>query len=107
MPGVYLSESTMVKAEAKSVLVSHLQRNKVLKVPATNERGDLKFLEEVFRKEFQFDSNVSLVITFQHFDRDWEQYVDLDDQCFTSQGQIESGCHSFTDYSMYGDRLLR
>ena len=68
----------MEKAEAKSVMVS--QRNKVLKVPATNERGDLNFLEEVFRKEFQFDTNVSLVITFQRFDRDWEEYEDLDDQ---------------------------
>ena len=34
-----------------------------------------------FRKEFKFHSNVSLNVTFQRFDSDWGEYVDLDEDC--------------------------
>ncbi len=63
--------------EGKSVLVSFQERNKVLKL---FEDGDLKVLEKEFRKAFKLDSEASLV-TFQRYDTDWGEYVDLDDEC--------------------------
>ena len=77
----YLHESAMEEPKTKSVLVTYLERNKVLKIPESNESGELKFLTEEFRKQFKFASNVSLVITFQRYDNDWGEYVELDDEC--------------------------
>jgi hypothetical protein len=39
----------------------------------------MKFLEEEFRKEFKFHSNVHLTITFQKYDADWGSFVDLEE----------------------------
>jgi hypothetical protein len=64
---------------AKSILVTYLERNKIFTLPHTGD--GISFLEEQFRKEFKFDSNVSLEITFQrlHMDVYWgEVYIDLD-----------------------------
>lgn len=71
----------MEEPKTKSVLVTYLERNKVLKIADSNDSSDVKRLEEEFRKEFKFDSNVRLIITFQRYDRDWEEFVDLDDEC--------------------------
>ena len=57
----------------KTVMVSYLERNKLLKIPDSAE-SDLKFLTEVFRREFKFD----LVVTFQRFDSEWGEYIDLE-----------------------------
>ena len=65
--------------DTKSVLVTYLERHKVLKVPNSTESSDMKFLQDEFKKEFKFDSNVRLDITFQRFDSDWGEYVDLDE----------------------------
>ncbi len=32
-----------------------------------------------FLKNFNFMKNVGLTITFQHFEEDWNEFVDLDD----------------------------
>lgn len=64
---------------AKSILVTYLERNKIFTLPRSGD--GISLLEEQFRKEFKFDSNVSLEITFQrlHVDEDWgEIYIDLD-----------------------------
>jgi hypothetical protein len=71
----------MEEPKTKSVLVTYLERNKVLKIADSNDSSDVKRLEGEFRKEFKFDSNVRLIITFQRYDRDWEEFVDLDDEC--------------------------
>ena len=55
----------MEEPKTKSVLVTYLERNKVLKIADSNDSSDVKRLEEEFRKEFKFDSNVRLIITFQ------------------------------------------
>lgn len=66
----------------KTVLVTYLECNKIFTFPSSGDgRSDLTVLEEQFRKEFKFDSNVSLEITFQRLqvDCDWgEIYIDLD-----------------------------
>lgn len=66
---------------SRVVLVSYMERNKVLKIPNSRSKSDYECLTEEFRKEFKYDSNVSLSITFQRFDKDWEEYVDLDESC--------------------------
>ena len=69
----------------KSILVTYLERNKIFTLlPRRSDDGasDVTILEELFRKEFKFDSNVTLEITFQRLqvDSDWgEIYIDLDD----------------------------
>ena len=79
LASIHLPESIMEEQKTKSVLVTYLERNKILKMPVSNKTADLKFLEEEFRKEFKFDSNVNLLITFQRFDGEWDEYVDLDE----------------------------
>ena len=63
---------------AKSVLVTYLERNKVFHLITSDGEPDLKVLEEMFRREFRFESNVALDITFQRLDADWGEYIDLD-----------------------------
>ena len=38
---------------------------------------DLQFFESEF-KTFSFHKNVRLCVTFQRYDKDWEEYVDLE-----------------------------
>ena len=63
---------------AKSVLVTYLERNKVFHLITSDGEPDLKVLEETFRREFRFESNVALDITFQRLDADWGEHIDLD-----------------------------
>ena len=52
--------------ETKAVLVTYLERNKVLKVPPNHEyTSDIEYLESAFRTEFFFEHTVNLSITFQ------------------------------------------
>ena len=61
------------------ILVSYLERNKVFHLPSSSsEVADLTSLEEQFRRDFKFGCNVGLDITFQRFDGEWEQYIDLE-----------------------------
>ena len=78
---IHLLEFTMEEPKTKSVLVTYLERNKILKIPVSSKTDELKFLEKEFRNEFKFESNVNLLITFQHFDGEWDEYVDLDEDC--------------------------
>ena len=66
-------------AETKLVLVSYLENNKVLKIP-TNKGSvsDVEYLEQAFRPEFSFESTVKLSITFQRFDEDGNEFIDLE-----------------------------
>ena len=63
----------------KSVCVSYLERNKILKVPSdTDSTTDLEFLEREFRREFLFDQdadNIGLTVTFQRYEPEWEEYI--------------------------------
>ena len=65
--------------ETKAVLVTYLERNKVLKVPPNHEyTSDIEYLESAFCTEFSFEQTVNLTITFQKFDEDWDEYIDLE-----------------------------
>ena len=65
----------------KLVLISYLGRNKLFKIKPEEGISDLNVLERDFKKEFKFHSNVRLQVTFERFDRDWDEYVELDTQC--------------------------
>lgn len=72
----------MAEPNTKSILVSYLERNKVLKIPSSKERGvDLKLLENEFIKYFNFESNVHLVLSFHRYDEEWQDYIELDQDC--------------------------
>lgn len=64
---------------SKVVLISYLERNKKVTIPGESTVGDLEYLREEFLKNFNFDRNVKLQITFQQFDPEWNEYVDLED----------------------------
>ena len=40
--------------------------------------SDVSFLTKEFRKEFSYDGNVNVVVTFQWYDHEWDEMVDLD-----------------------------
>ena len=65
----------------KSVLVNYSERNKVFTIPQSTDIYDLSYLEKGFRKEFKFQANVNLEISFQRFEKDWDEYVELDKSC--------------------------
>ena len=73
----------MEDQQTKSILVTYLERNKVLKIPSLDANitkvSDIILLMDDFKKEFKFDCNVRLEITFQKFDSEWGEYVDLDE----------------------------
>ena len=62
--------------DAKSVL--YLERNKIIKIPPATGITDLEYLEAEFRRCFRFENNVALEVTFQRFDEDWNDYVEIE-----------------------------
>uniref|UniRef100_A0A1X7T5M6 PB1 domain-containing protein n=1 Tax=Amphimedon queenslandica TaxID=400682 RepID=A0A1X7T5M6_AMPQE len=65
-------------AQEKVVLLSYMDRNRLVKIPEEKEGSDLSFLEKDFRKEFSYQGNIHIKITFQRFNEDWKEYIDLD-----------------------------
>ena len=68
------------KNSSKSVLISYLERNKKVTIPSSKPPSmtDVAYLESVFKPLFSFESNVRLCITFQRYDSDWDEFVDLE-----------------------------
>ena len=64
----------------KAVMVSYLERNRIVKIPDDCGDGkELEYLEEEFRKKFSYQGNLSISISFHKFDPDWEDYVEVED----------------------------
>ena len=61
------------KMEAKSR--QHTDRKKI---DSGRQMSDVAFVTQAFRKEFAFESNVNVVVTFQRFDPEWGEHIDLD-----------------------------
>lgn len=61
---------------SKSVLMSYQQRNKIVKIPEGVPNVD--YLQEQFMEHFSIDIPVGSSLSFQRFDREWEEYVELD-----------------------------
>ena len=63
----------------RSVLISYLDRNKIIEIPSNTGCSDLEFLAKESKQYFAFGSNVNLRVTFQKYDSDWECFVDLEE----------------------------
>ena len=72
-----ISHGAMATAK-KEVLVSYLERNKVVSIPVSESADELSYLKKEFNNIFSFGSNVNLLVTFQKFDKDWGEYIDLE-----------------------------
>lgn len=64
--------------DPRQVLVSFMDRKKVLKIGPNTQISDISFLTKQFRKEFSYEGNVNVAITFQRYDPGWDEMVDLD-----------------------------
>ncbi len=58
------------------VLISYLERKKVFKVP-NNIENDIAYLKSEVLEGFDFGTNVNLDVTFQKYDEEWEDFVDV------------------------------
>ena len=66
-------------SKTKTVLVSYLEKNKRIKIPPEQSESDLDYLRREFLVQFKFEANVNLDVTFQRFDSDWNEFVDLEE----------------------------
>ena len=72
-------------SSVKLVRVSYLEHNKILEVPprtddAAATESDLEVLEREFRRKFLADQDtdsLKLTVTFQKFDHEWDEYIDI------------------------------
>ena len=67
-------------SDVKQVLVSYGDRKKVLRITSNSGLTDVEVLTNSFRTEFKFEANVNVVVTFQRFDPDWDETVDLESE---------------------------
>ena len=68
----------LFKMSTKNVLLSHSERNKVVKIPQDKELSDIEYLENEFRKCFAYEGNVSIAVSFHRYSPGWDDYVELD-----------------------------
>lgn len=62
----------------KQVLISYLDRNKIIKIPSSAESDELSYLNKEFKAAFSFGANVNIQVTFQKFDKEWGEFIDLE-----------------------------
>ena len=62
------------------VIYSYLpfHRNKPVVLPEKTGE-DIEFLKRKFLECFNYTHNVRIAVTFQRFDAEWEEYIDLED----------------------------
>lgn len=63
----------------KTVLLSYLEKNKRIVISGEKSESDLRYLNNQFIAQFNFSSNVKLDITFQRFESEWNEYIDLEE----------------------------
>ena len=61
----------------RTVLVSYLESNKVLKIPS-GTADDIEYLKEVFFREFSVKPDLRSCIIFQKYNSDWSVYIDFE-----------------------------
>lgn len=62
----------------KTVMLSYVERNKVVKIPDSCDGKELEYLEEQFRKLFSYEGNISINISFHQYNSDWNEFMELD-----------------------------
>ena len=68
----------------KSVLVSYLNRNKVVEIPVTHEGSEVEYLKKVFVTMFAIEGILHNEVVLQKYDEYWEEFIDLEDDCTLS-----------------------
>lgn len=64
---------------AKMVLVSYLDRNKVISIPADIEEGSVKYVIQELKKSFNLENSGNMVVVLQRYDPLWEMNIDLEE----------------------------
>ena len=64
---------------SKTVLLKYEEHRKKVMIPAEKDTSDLAFLESSFRQAFNFEKQVNLTISFQRYDADFDELVDMED----------------------------
>ena len=49
-----------------------------MRIPRSIDGDELSYLTNEFKKAFAFGDNVNLQVTFQKYDPDWGEYIDLE-----------------------------
>ena len=62
----------------KTVLLSHSERNKIIKIPQDKEMSNIKYLENDFHKCFSYEGNVFIAVSFHKFSLEWDDYIEPD-----------------------------
>ena len=70
--------SNLSVRKMRSVLLCYGERKKVVVVPEDKDSDDISYLDAEFRKHFDYESNVSITVSFQKWDPTWSEYVELD-----------------------------
>ena len=78
-----------MSSATKSVLVSYLERNKVIRVPIVKEDTDLEFIRKEFIKLYSFEENVRLCLSFQRSDEDWKDYIEIEGDDIKNKEKIK------------------
>ena len=61
------------------MLVCYSDRKKVFKIDDSKQQmTDIEFLTMEFKKEFSFETQVNVSVTFQGFEPEWGESVDLE-----------------------------
>ena len=69
---------TEIATASKTVLLKYQEHRRKVIIPAEKDTSDLSFLESSFRKIFNFEKQVNLSISFQRYDADFDELVDLE-----------------------------
>ena len=74
---------------SRSVLVSYLpstiavERNKVVSILKEADQTDIEYLKDKCMVLFSLGSNINITMTFLKFDKDWDCFIDLEDDYVT------------------------
>ena len=64
---------------AKHVLISYLERNKIVNIPERKEKNDVQYMKREFLDIFNLIDYVTVDVSFQKFDKEWDAFIDLED----------------------------
>lgn len=62
---------------SKRVLLTYLERNKIIAIPDETEEGDVNYAKKEFQRAFSFEGHATVIL--QKFDQEWDTYIDLED----------------------------
>lgn len=62
----------------KRVLLSYIDRKKQVIIPPDTV-DNMNYLKQEFLSSFNFSKNIKMAVTFQRYDPEWDDFVDLDD----------------------------